>query len=460
MRKFLASLLLLTLPFLAAAQPIIPSTGYTIGFMTNLTAASARDYLGIGGTGISASMAAWVTKAGSDTTGQITNSARPYATVHAAVNALNATYNSGTGNTNLLVLVGPGFFDEGTNSITPTNGMAIQGAGEYATWISSQADFTTNGAIIVAWDGVSVQDLTISGTLTNGQFQGCFGVAGTGYGTNFSGTAYLNNVGMWGDSDNLIINLGGNNFTNTVIARNTHFHARWDCVANNALNSGSTNSTILLDGFSCEFIGASVAGAASSSQYRGVVAAGGTIIAKNGVLTFPASTSALFNTNGQIGFQVGGGSATANTGFASGLLINNSIGTNAVSTTNADFVLKVGTVGKKTSMIIGPNCVRFDGAQLNINTVAAGISSFGTTLATTTLSTNQFTIAATGWTNTNIFPCVAYPNAVAATITFSDGTNTVRTFTAVTQELTLDMPPGYKFTAASGLSGIAVPKKQ
>lgn len=71
-------------------------------------------------------------------------------------------------------------------------------------------------------------------------------------------------------------------------------------------------------------------------------------------------------------------------------------------------------------------------------------------------NTNLYTIAGTGWTNTNAFPCTAIVQATGATITYSDGTNTIRTFTAITQELQLPMNPSYKITAASGLSGVAI----
>lgn len=77
-------------------------------------------------------------------------------------------------------------------------------------------------------------------------------------------------------------------------------------------------------------------------------------------------------------------------------------------------------------------------------------------LGHSTLRTNLFAIAATGWTNTNSFNCVAMVSATAATVTYSDGTNTIRTFTGITQELQLPMHPSYKFTAASGLAGNAI----
>ena len=75
-----------------------------------------------------------------------------------------------------------------------------------------------------------------------------------------------------------------------------------------------------------------------------------------------------------------------------------------------------------------------------------------------TQNTNQYAIAASGWTNTNSFNCVAYVVPTAATITYSDGTNTIGTYTSVTSvgPIPFVMHPSYKVTAASGLAGKAV----
>lgn len=77
-----------------------------------------------------------------------------------------------------------------------------------------------------------------------------------------------------------------------------------------------------------------------------------------------------------------------------------------------------------------------------------------------TYNTNQFTVAASGWTNTNAFNCVMYiTGATAATFTVSDGTNTIFTDTGLTFTTaeTIVMHPSYKVTVASGtITGVAV----
>lgn len=75
-----------------------------------------------------------------------------------------------------------------------------------------------------------------------------------------------------------------------------------------------------------------------------------------------------------------------------------------------------------------------------------------------TYNTNQYIIAATGWTNTNAFNCVAYVTPTSASYTYSDGTNTIMTGAAITATtpITFVMHPSYKITAAAGLAGVAI----
>jgi hypothetical protein len=77
----------------------------------------------------------------------------------------------------------------------------------------------------------------------------------------------------------------------------------------------------------------------------------------------------------------------------------------------------------------------------------------------TTYNTNQFAVAASGWTNTNSFNCTLYiTSATAATFTLSDGTNSIYTDTGLTFTTaeTIGMGPSYKLTVASGsIVGVA-----
>lgn len=77
------------------------------------------------------------------------------------------------------------------------------------------------------------------------------------------------------------------------------------------------------------------------------------------------------------------------------------------------------------------------------------------TLGHSTLRTNQFTIAATGYTNTQTYNQVAYPTGVAVAITHSDGTNVIQTVT-VSTGASFVLHPSYKITAASGLGGVVI----
>jgi len=77
-----------------------------------------------------------------------------------------------------------------------------------------------------------------------------------------------------------------------------------------------------------------------------------------------------------------------------------------------------------------------------------------------TQNTNQFAVAATGWTNTNAFNCVMYITAAtAATFTYSDGTNTIFTDTGLTFTTaeSFIMHPSYKVVVSSGtITGVAI----
>lgn len=83
------------------------------------------------------------------------------------------------------------------------------------------------------------------------------------------------------------------------------------------------------------------------------------------------------------------------------------------------------------------------------------IAAVGQTNGFATYNTNQYPVAATGWTNTNAFNCVAYANGTAVAVTFSDGTNTIATST-ISTITAYAMHPSYKITAAAGLSGVVI----
>lgn len=384
---------------------------------------------------------AWVSTSGSDSTGQITNKYRPFATVHAAVNALNAIYNTGTGVTNLLVLIGPGIFDEGTNIVFPTNGMCIMGSGMNVTIVKSAV--TTSVQALPCFglnDGVDYENLYLWGTNVDGTFQTVLGCS-SGPTTNFTGIAYANHVQAQGDTD--VIGFIGTQFTNKLICRDWHAHGRWDTIA---INNTITNTTVELDGFTIDWVGNTFA--AGSNPFRGAVASShGNIILKNGLITVSA------NTNGQLGMTVAGDFCT---GFIDNVGFINSF-TNAVGANFADVNYGGGGVNKKGSFVRG-RIYHIDGtpATFSSNVAAFGdIKNIGTFFLSATQNTNQFTITSTGWTNTNPFNCIAYPTASSVSVTNGDGTNTIQTVT-ISTGASFFMPPHYTITAASGLGGVAI----
>lgn len=70
---------------------------------------------------------AYVSKSGDDAKGEVNNPKRPFATIHTAIDRLNALYDK-THPTNMLVSVGGGEFDEGTNKWNTFSGLTVQGS--------------------------------------------------------------------------------------------------------------------------------------------------------------------------------------------------------------------------------------------------------------------------------------------------------------------------------------------
>lgn len=423
---------------------------------------------------------AWVTTAGSDATGQITNRYKPFATVHAAVNALNAIYNTGTGVTNLLVLIGPGVYDEGTNLVFPTNGMTIMGAGMDVSIIKSGVTTTLQSLPCFALnDGVDYENLYLWGTNLDGNFQTVVGCNGAPT-TNFTGVAYLNHVQAQGDSD--VIAFGPTPLTNTLICRDYRSHSRDDQIA---INNTTTNTYVELDGFSMDWVGNSFA--QPTAGFRGAVdISHGNIRLKNGFISIPA------NTNGQMGMLVAG---VFSTGFIDNVYFDNTF-TNAVGNLFADVRCGGGSVNQKTKLVIG-RVFHFDGTTPNLSTTAAGITTFGTIMATnvdpgqivelnlsdvrplslpsrlvqfggvltatnglgTLATTTPVAITATGITNSMGITACAYVSASAVTFTNFNGSGTaVLTNTALTANNALFiLQPGGSIKAASGLSGNLIP---
>lgn len=470
MKHLITALLLLICFSVKAANPSFSS------FNTNQfsTTTSAVNITGTYPT------TAWVSTSGSDTTGQITNKYRPFATVHAAVNALNAIYNTGTGVTNLLVLIGPGVFDEGTNLVFPTNGMTVMGSGMNVTIVKSGVTTTLQSLPCFALnDGVEYNNLYLWGTNVDGNFQTVVGCNGAPT-TNFTGTAYLNHVQTQGDTD--VIAFGPTPLTNNLIARDYRSHGRWDQIA---INNTTTNSRVELDGFTMDWVGNTFA--AGSQAFRGAVATShGQIVLRNGFITIPA------NTNGQLGVTISGAFSTAlidNVGF------DNTF-TNAIGTSFADVRGGAGSVNQKTRTIIG-KIYHIDGTIPTVSATAAGITTFGTIMATNldptqlvelnladrpavNLPTSVFNlggiltvtnglkslattapvaITATGITNNMGKMACAYVTCTAVTFTnFNNAGTAILTNTSLTAigQLFI-LQSGGSIQAASGLSGNMIP---
>lgn len=132
-----------------------------------------------------------------------------------------------------------------------------------------------------------------------------------------------------------------------------------------------------------------------------------------------------------------------------------------VSGGNATFGGNAFVNGSRLGIGSSQNFLNSDSAA-NVSLLDSSLVAFSKLklLAVATINTNQFAVAATGWTNTNAFNCVMYITAAtAATFTYSDGTNTIFTDTGLTFTTaeTFTMHPSYKVVVASGtITGIAI----
>ena len=211
--------------------------------------------------------------------------------------------------------------------------------------------------------------------------------------------------------------------------------------ANLALFNGTNNSSgqsVLFAAAQNSTVGSLANYLSAFSLYQSTVNVNKGVVAGSGVLA-----------NGTNIYSHGDGITITN-GYGIYNLGSNNASTNGVN---------IGMVG---SGFTNPSNGSWNTGVTNANLSQSGTNNqftgnvLGTSFATQ--NTNQFTIAASGWTNTNSFNCVAYVVPTAATITYSDGTNTIGTYTSVTSvgPIPFVMHPSYKVTAASGLAGKAV----
>lgn len=109
-----------------------------------------------------------------------------------------------------------------------------------------------------------------------------------------------------------------------------------------------------------------------------------------------------------------------------------------------------GSIGSSSGSGIGRPSFVYSKSNI-VSGVAAGY---------VTINTNQYVVAASGWTNTNSFNCTLYiTSATAATFTYNDGTNNIFTDTGLTFTTaeSFGMGPSYKITVASGtITGVAI----
>lgn len=285
---------------------------------------------------------AYVDILGSDTAGRVSagiyvTNAYPFATVHAAVAALNLY---AVNYTNLLVQIGPGNFLEGTNTVNPTNGVSIKGSGMFSTVVQSEAITTTHGPCIGLMTNVTIEDLTVNADLVNGSSQCPIGSVAN-YSTNFAGVAHINNVQTIGDADGFL--LSGNTNVGVVYVRNYLGNAKWDTFA----NTGCPRMGFDVDVATIIDLGPSATG---SGITRGIALASGTNIFRN------VSVTALGGIGTDLGLDVTGG-----TNYFFNMTYNT--GTSSATSTKAD--IRVDTSG--TAAFFGGSMARYDTNAMQIS---------------------------------------------------------------------------------------------
>lgn len=149
----------------------------------------------------------------------------PFATVHHAISVAGA-YD--------LILVGPGTFAEGNNTLNLPSGCSLYGSGIYATTITSSYE---TGAIVCPGTGSVVQDMTIQGVAASGNYQYPLGAL-TNAGQTIASNAIARRLRLIGDTDGFILSC---NTTSPPTCQwdlyDIDFSTKWD-----ALNASNTHS--------------------------------------------------------------------------------------------------------------------------------------------------------------------------------------------------------------------------
>jgi hypothetical protein len=219
-----------------------------------------------------------------------------------------------------------------------------------------------------------------------------------------TGTAVVDNVETYGDSDGPFMSYGSSTTTNILICRNCRFHSRYDAFNMTSAGSTATNGSAYLYNCTMDFLGPSTV---SGAIYRGISCDAGSIYAYNCTISFPKG-----GTQGKEGIRIGGGGTRA-TGYFQNISISNDLSGLAVNSTNADVVLNAGAANAKSGITL-VNVYRYDGTALSNNINAAGIATLAPTFGTSLVgglqvgsatNTNAFTYAAFNWVegSTNLY---------------------------------------------------------
>ena len=202
--------------------------------LTNWSTLTTNVLGSIGGSTFTDTYKAWVSAAGSDTTGTVGKEELPFATVSNAVRAVKVALGSSTSRG--VVLVGAGVFGEYWVNLQRTNlpGISLIGVSPQATMLTSTGtSYLTNlGPLVVLGHNSAVANLSISNNISAGYKQAAIGwdaSRGTTAGTTFvvPTNIFIQNVIGQGSSDVGYFYDSGSSYYSMWLDK-VDFESKWD----------------------------------------------------------------------------------------------------------------------------------------------------------------------------------------------------------------------------------------
>lgn len=360
----------------------------------------------------------YVSTTGNDSTAVPNNWFLCYRNPYTAALAAGASFAAGFPNN--TVYINPGVYDMGTNSIIVTNNLTIFGQSATNTIIQSKVGGTSN-AIVGCYSGVTVDGITIAGTLggsTTTQIP--FGCISGQYTAGFTGSATIRNCIISNDSDGIFVSTTSG--ANTLYVNNCNIRTHWDVIVTGG-NTVGTNSQIWVNNCDLGSDGNSAI-VAGQGQARVIYSSGNAVFIKNSILH---ATNASGGPDSEIGcLRVDHVNAAIGFIDAQNCTLDTP-STNAPSITHAD----ISVSGTQTSTIRAINCRRMDNQPLQVfKSGASTVLSFGPpTFDSITIglptNSNSFTFVQTNWIdgNTNNVNNTGRPILVGTPIWAQTATN-------------------------------------